>query len=121
MSDTANRYTAAFEQKLADLRNEYNRAVESNQSLIDRIESFDQDNEIKGLKQRLTDCKQRCLHDLIGDERDKYYAFRRKHYDKCKNNGRYVIELNATGIGESIIVKCPLCGEYADITDNSMW
>ena len=61
------------------------------------------------------------LHDFIGAEYDNYMAFRHKHYEKCKNGSDYVVTLQGAGIGESIKVKCPLCGEEENITDMSKW
>ena len=110
-----------FDATLDELKKEYHSVVASKQRLIDELSRWNKDEKIQELLKQLYATQKRCLHDLIGDEMDKYYAFRRRHYDKCKNSDHYVVELNATGIGESIIVKCPVCGEYADITDYSMW
>ena len=61
------------------------------------------------------------VHLLIGVEKEKYWDFRQKHWEKCKNSGHYIIDLLGTGIGETISVCCPYCEETEDITDINAW
>ena len=64
---------------------------------------------------------EKSIHDLIGKEYARYYAFRKKHYEKCGNGNQYIIRLLGTGIGETIAVGCPFCQEVEDITDVDAW
>lgn len=61
------------------------------------------------------------LHDFIGKEGEQYIKFRNKHYKKCNNGHDYIVRLKSSGIGESIEVTCPRCGETKNITDISKW
>lgn len=63
----------------------------------------------------------KSLHDLIGKEYERYYLFRKKHYEKCGNPSKYIVKLSGTGIGECISVGCPYCQEVEDITDVDAW
>jgi hypothetical protein len=110
-----------FDATLDELKKEYHSVVASNKRLIDELNQYNKDVVIQKLSQQLYNQQRRCLHDLIGDEKDKYYTFRRKHYEKCKNSNHYIVELIGTGLSESITVKCPNCGESEDITEYSMW
>lgn len=61
------------------------------------------------------------LHKFAGEERERYLAFRHRHYRKCNNPRWYIVDLRSMGIGEGISVKCPVCGQEEDITDVYTW
>lgn len=56
---------------------------------------------------------------LYGSEISEYIKFCNKHL-VCKEPVR-VFFSNESGIGQSVKVKCPVCGEEKDITDVSKW
>lgn len=53
-------------------------------------------------------------------EYERAKTFREKHYQSCKNN-RYIYDLEGTGIGTIVKIKCPVCGEEKNITDLDSW
>jgi hypothetical protein len=56
---------------------------------------------------------------LYGSEISKYIKFCNKHLI-CKEPVQVFLS-NESGIGQSVKVKCPVCGEEEDITDVSKW
>ena len=61
------------------------------------------------------------LHLMSDAEYKLNQVFRQKHYEKCGNGNHFIYDLYGTGIGETIKVTCPKCGETMDITDTYSW
>lgn len=101
-----------LEEELKDWRK--NAATKANKELIDKI-------------QYLEDRLSRSYGEFASEKELKAYNdFENRHiHDRLTsryNGGRapYLIP-TGTGIGTILHVKCPICGEEEDITDNSVW
>lgn len=44
-----------------------------------------------------------------------------RHHQSCKNGSRFIYDLQGTGIGTIVKIKCPICGKEEDITDLDSW
>ena len=56
----------------------------------------------------------------------RYKQFSDQHYKQHKAEGKtiaggFLITFTSTGIGDTVIVKCPVCGVAHDITDVDNW
>lgn len=102
---------------------EYQRTI---RILRDKLKQCNQDKEsILAEKLQLEDeiqsIQQRSISVLSPVEYDCDKNFRDRHYQSCKNGGHYVYDLEGTGIGTIVRVKCPVCGIEEDITDYEVW
>ena len=61
------------------------------------------------------------ISSLSRKEHDANCAFREKHYKSCHNPGHYIYDIAGTGFGAVTKLKCPICGEVEDITDDDCW
>lgn len=102
------------EKKDADLE----RLREENRKLR---EEYDKDEEVQKLKAEIDDLCKRSLLIMCENEKVAEKAFRDEHYKKCKNGNRYIYELTGTGLGTSVVITCPVCGEKKEVTDTSTW
>jgi hypothetical protein len=58
-------------------------------------------------------------------ELEKIYEFKMQHeycyYEHKKDASKFKIILKATGIGESVVIKCCACKERENVTDYGDW
>lgn len=106
---------------LEQIEQEYNRVVSVNQFLRKQLEIWNKDAEIQKANKLVKYYRNHSLHELSDAEAKQVSRFRQEHYDSCNNSGRFLFELTATGLGETITIKCPICGKAEDITDFSNW
>lgn len=110
-------FKATVRKHLNALKNTFDEQEETIKHLREKLKTWSEKAEIQKAEETAEYYRQHSLHELSPKEFEKYFAFRDRHYRSCKNSGRYIVELSATGIGEGITVKCPFCGEEEDITD----
>ena len=98
-----------------------------NEELTERLRTFSETEEIRKRDEKIDDLYHRSL--LLMSEKELYSerAFRTRHYElhnsrKSKTGGNtYVYTISGTGLGPTIKIKCPICGEEEDITDFESW
>lgn len=86
-----------------------------------KLAEFNKDKEIKNLEDKLNKTYKLSLFNMSEKEYDDNKLFMKKHYQSCHNGNTFIYTLSGTGIGCTIKVKCPVCGEEVDITDISNW
>ena len=79
------------------------------------------DEELQKLQDKIKDLSNRALLFMSEKEKEAEKAFRKEHYEKCKNGNHYIYDLRGSGIGTGIYITCPKCGERKDITDVESW
>ena len=98
-----------------------------NSALLEQLRTYSETEEIQKRDRLIEDLWHRSLYVMSEKELRSERAFRDRHYEmhnsgKTKAGGNtYVYELTGTGIGTCIKIKCPVCGEEADITDYESW
>lgn len=110
-----------FKGLLKDVQDEYDFLVEINESLQNKIAKWNKDEEIRRAVEMAAYSRAHSLYQMSDNEQKAERAFRDSHYKSCKNGGKYLYELDGTGIGTAITIKCPVCGEEKDITDHDCW
>lgn len=120
-NDVAVIFPDRFYDGLNSIKEEYEVLARALKSAEEELSSFRQDKEIVELEDKLRNTQRLSLHMMTESEQSKYLEFRKAHYAKCKNGGHYVVDLEGTGIGECIMVMCPVCGKKEDITDYEVW
>lgn len=121
-------FSKDFDQLLTDIKLEYKYLQDENKDLQNRIKKFNSNKEIQELKQHIENL---CNHSLLimsDKELQQEKEFKEEHWNKCgkplnnKAKGNtYIYELTGTGIGTSIKITCPICGECKNITDVDSW
>lgn len=106
---------------LQDVQKEHLRVLKENSSLRQKMNTWNEADEIRKAKQEAEYYRSHALHNCSDAELETIIAFRKAHHKSCKNSGTYQFELYGTGIGEGIIIKCPVCGVQEDITDFGCW
>jgi hypothetical protein len=106
-------YVTAIEDDIDNYR-------ESNRRLR---EDYNKDDEIVKLKKEIEDIRKKSFLTLDDVELKAYKEFSSKHYESCykRRRGTTHVEFYGTGLGDVIIVKCPICNETEDITNVDNW
>lgn len=107
-------------QKLESIKKSVDSLVLDNKALRSQIKGFNKDVAIKAKDDEIRSIYQRSIAVLSPVEYERAKTFREKHYQSFKNN-RYIYDLEGTGIGTIVKIKCPVCGEEKDITDLDSW
>lgn len=110
-----------FDKLLEDVQREYRRVKDSNAELRKQLSEWNKDAEIQKANERADYYRGHSLHELSDKEAKSIAAFRKAHYDSCKNAGTYQFELTGTGIGEAISIRCPVCEAEENVTDYDTW
>lgn len=110
-----------IDRMLDEVRAEYHRMQEIDDSLRAEILDWNRDEQIQEANMRADYCRKHSLCNLSEKELKDLVTFRKRHYESCKNSSTYIFEIAETGIGHCIKVKCPLCGQEEDITDLDCW
>lgn len=87
---------------------------------INKLSEWNKDVEIQKLKEQLHNLQNRELYIMSDKTYQMRHLFENKHANKCKCH-TMIYELSYTGIGTSIVIKCPVCGEEENITDYKEW
>lgn len=112
---------SGFEKAWQKVHDEYVAVCEERDRYRQRLNEWNKDEEIQKAHQQAELYRRRSLHELSEKEAQRIREFRAKHYQLCENSGTYLFELEGTGIGEAITIKCPCCNEEEDVTDYSTW
>jgi hypothetical protein len=104
---------------MSGLNNFVDSIVNENTMLRTKIETYNKDEEIQKMKEKLSHYMSNSLHIMTDSEKEKRKAFSNKHYNWCKSNYRTI--LVGTGIGTSVEVQCIKCGASECITDTDNW
>ena len=110
-----------FDKLLEDIRREYTRVKDINWNLCKQFAEWNKDEEIQKANEQAAYYRSHSLHELSDKEAERIAAFRKAHYDSCKNAGTFLFELAGTGVGETISIKCPVCGAEENVTDYDNW
>ena len=95
--------------------------VRDNKALRATIKRYDKESGIKAKEDEIHSIQQRAISALSPVEHDHDKAFRERHHQSCKNGSRFIYDLQGTGIGTIVKIKCPICGKEEDITDLDSW
>ena len=95
--------------------------VRDNKALRATIKRYDKESGIKAKEDKIQSIQKRAISVLSPVEYDRDRAFRERHYQLCKNGSRFIYDLQGTGIGTIVKIKCPICGKEEDITDLDSW
>ncbi len=95
--------------------------IRDNKVLRATIKAYDKKAGIKAKEDEIRSIHQRAITVLSPKEYERDKAFKEQHYQSCKNGSRYIYDLQGTGIGTIVKIKCPVCGKEADITDIDSW
>lgn len=114
--------------EFSDIQNRLNTVRESVDSLIQEnrklksiIKHYDRHKKIRDKEKEIQSIKMRSIKILTQKEYELDAEFRERHYQSCNNGGHYAYDIQGTGIGVMVKVKCPICGEEKDITDITDW
>lgn len=110
-----------IENSLAKIKESTDYLIKRNQKLSDQLNHYNKISGIDAKNDEIRSIQQRSItiFSHIEYERDK--AFKEKHYKQCKNGNHFIYDLQGTGIGTIIKIKCPICGAEEDITDTDSW
>lgn len=105
---------------------EFDRLIEENKSLRERIAKFNEAEVIAEQKAIAEDIRKRSLLVMTEKESDAEIAFRNahNHYRGLKigmYGSTFQYEISGAGIGTVLKIRCPVCGEERDITDYDAW
>lgn len=103
-----------IQQSLNLIKQAVNYLVRDNKALRATLNRYDKEDEIRSIQQR-------AITVLSPKEYERDKAFRDRHYQLCKNGSRFIYDLQGTGIGTVVKIKCPICGAEEDITDIESW
>ena len=118
--DTVDRSYQKVREIIDDLERE-------NAELTERLRTFSETEEIRKRDEKIDDLYHRSLLLMSEKELHSERAFRTRHYE-LHNGGKsktgsntYIYTISGTGLGPTIQIKCPICGEEEDITDFESW
>ena len=110
-----------FDKLLKELKKEYDRVNHRNAHLQKTLNQWNRDEEIKRADDMAEYYRTHRLCHLSDKETEKIKSFRERHYQSCGNGSRYVFDLESTGVGTVICVKCPVCDTEVNVTDYDAW
>lgn len=110
-----------IQQSLNSIKQSVDYLVRDNKALRKTINTYDKDAGIKAKEDEIRSIHQRAITVLSPKEHERDKAFRDRHYKLCKNGSRFIYDLQGTGIGTIVKVRCPICDVEEDITDMDSW
>lgn len=110
-----------IESSLAKIKESADYLVQRNRELSEQLNQYDENTGIKAKEDEIRSIQQRAITVLSPKEYERDKAFRDRHYQLCKNGSRFIYDLQGTGIGTVVKIKCPICGAEEDITDIESW
>lgn len=110
-----------IQQSVETIKKSVDYLVRDNKALRATINRYDKESGIKAKEDEIREIHQRAITVLSPKEYERDKAFRDRHYQICKNGSRFIYDLQGTGIGTIVKVKCPVCGIEEDITDIDSW
>lgn len=110
-----------IQQSLNSIKQAVNYLVRDNKALRATLNKYNKDVEIKAKDDEIRSIQQRSISVLSPVEYERDKEFRERHYQICKNGSHFIYDLQGTGIGTVVKIKCPICGIEKDITDAESW
>ena len=110
-----------IEDSLAKIKESADYLVQRNRELNEQLSQYDEKAGIEAKEDEIRSIFRRSISVLSPVEHERDKAFREKHYQQCKNGGHFIYDIQGTGIGTIVKVKCPVCGTEEDITDLDSW
>lgn len=110
-----------IQQSLNSIKQAANYLMWDNKALRATLNKYNKDVEIKAKDDEIRSIQQRSISVLSPVEYERDKEFRERHYQICKNGSHFIYDLQGTGIGTVVKIRCPVCGVEEDITDTSCW
>lgn len=110
-----------IQQSLNSIKQVANYLMRDNKALRATLNKYNKDVEIKAKDDEIRSIQQRSISVLSPVEYERDKEFRERHYQICKNGSHFIYDLQGTGIGTVVKIRCPVCGVEEDITDTSCW
>ena len=110
-----------IQQSLNSIKQAANYLMRDNKALRATSNKYNKDVEIKAKDDEIRSIQQRSISVLSPVEYERDKEFRERHYQICKNGSHFIYDLQGTGIGTVVKIRCPVCGVEEDITDTSCW
>lgn len=110
-----------IESSIAQIKESVAYLIQRNQELSTELNQYDEKAVIKAKDDEIQSIQQRSISVLSPVEYERDKEFRERHYQICKNGSHFIYDLQGTGIGTVVKVRCPVCGVEEDITDTSCW
>ena len=110
-----------IQQSLNSIKQAANYLMRDNKALRATLNKYNKDVEIKAKDDEIRSIQQRSISVLSPVEYERDKEFRERHYQSCKNGSHFIYDLQGTGIGTVVKIRCPVCGVEEDITDTSCW
>lgn len=110
-----------IQQTLNSIKQAANYLMRDNKALRATLNKYNKDVEIKAKDDEIRSIQQRSISVLSPVEYERDKEFRERHYQICKNGSHFIYDLQGTGIGTVVKIRCPVCGVEEDITDTSCW
>ena len=110
-----------IQQSLNSIKQAANYLMRDNKALRATLNKYNKDVEIKAKDDEIRSIQQRSISVLSPVEYERDKEFRERHYQICKNGSHFIYDLQGTGIGTVVKIRCPVCGVQEDITDTSCW
>lgn len=115
------RFHRDIDNLLEELHSAYQELQAEKETYKNKLSDWNKERELQSMQNELENCRESALHLFVGKEKESEQRFREQHYQKCKNGNQFGYLLTGTGIGTSVEIQCPVCGETKDITDYSFW
>lgn len=110
-----------IQQSLNSIKQAANYLMRDNKALRATLNKYNKDVEIKAKDDEIRSIQQRSISVLSPVEYERDKEFRERHYQICKNGSHFIYDLQGTGIGTVVKIRCPICGAEEDITDIESW
>ena len=110
-----------IQQSVDSIKKSVDYLVRDNKALRAIIKAYDKKAGIKAKEDEIRSIHQRAITVLSSKEYERDKAFRERHHKSCKNGSRFIYDLQGTGIGTIVKVRCPICDVEEDITDMDSW
>lgn len=110
-----------IQQSLNSIKQAANYLMRDNKALRATLNKYNKDVEIKAKDDEIRSIQQRSISVLSPVEYERDKEFRERHYQICKNGSHFIYDLQGTGIGTVVKIRCLVCGVEEDITDTSCW
>ena len=111
----------SFRKGINSIRADFLNLIRDNKALRETVHTLEKNAGIDDKNREIQSIQQRAIAILSskGHERDK--AFRSQHYQQCNNGNHFIYDIQETGFGVIVKIKCPVCGAEEDLTDTESW
>lgn len=98
-----------IQQSLNSIKQAANYLMRDNKALRATLNKYNKDVEIKAKDDEIRSIQQRSISVLSPVEYERDKEFRERHYQICKNGSHFIYDLQGTGIGTVVKIRCPVC------------